>query len=130
MLVNCTIVKYGTEEKFIEISIIKTWDVSEEEILNRYEPLFDHYLRWIIRNNEDSFIKFVHFTKEHNDTIKLHPTSFTVEHKNGTLGDATIKMIAGIDAILSFNDVELFAKGNQLWISKKYETNEKYYYEI
>jgi len=26
MLVECTITKYGSEEKYIEIALIKTWD--------------------------------------------------------------------------------------------------------
>ncbi len=130
MLVECTITKYGSEEKYIEIALIKTWDVSEESILYRYEPIFNHFLGWMVENNDDDFIKFIHFTKKHNDDLKLQKTFFTCNQKDGMLVDNTIKIIAGIDVILSFNNVYFFAKGNQFWISNKENQDEQYYYEM
>jgi len=47
--------------------------------------------------------------------------------KHGMLVDNTVKIIAGIDAILSFNNVYFFAKGNQFWISNKENQDEQYY---
>lgn len=83
-----------------------------------------------IKKSDDSFIDFLHYTKKHNDSIVFKKTEFKIDFESGALVDYEIKLMAEIDAVLFVDNLILYAKGIQFWITYKDKQNLQYYYDM
>ena len=129
--VDIQIYEYGNEQNNIKISIVKVWDIDKQVFLHMQTRILSHYLNWI-KNNlpNESFIKFLNYEKEYDNLLVLKKTIFKIDIVNGRIVDLESNTIAEIDGMLTFNDVVLYIKGMEFWISNKENPIHQYYCKI
>ena len=129
--IDYNIYEFGDNKINIKISILKVWHMSEQSLLYRYEPFFNHFLKWIAENNEnEDFIKFLKYTKSHDDSIVFKQDEFKIDFDSGTIVNFNTKQVLEVDAILEFCGVVLYLKGMQFWICDRKNPKLQYYYEM
>lgn len=126
--VDINIYEYGDDRVNIKISVVKVWDIDEQVLLHMNATLFDRYLNWTKENQtNESFIESLHIAKAHDDSLVFKPTVFKIDISHGTIVDLENKIIAEIDGMLAFNNIVLYLKGREFWISNREDPKEQYY---
>jgi hypothetical protein len=127
-LVDINIYEYGDDRANIKISVVKVWDIDEQVLIHMHAPIFNIYLNWIKENQtNESFIQCLHIIKLHNDSLILKQIVFKIDIASGTIVDLKNKVVAEIDGMLAFNNIVLYIKGMELWISNREDPKEQYY---
>ena len=124
------IYQYGDKELNFLIGLVKL-QIREEQLFLIYEPMFDSYTGWLKRNKPNiDFYDYLKYTAKHNEDIILKDTIFKFAIEDGTLVDYNNKMVTEVNAILYFNNYEVFIRDAKLWVSSCTDTTKQYYYDL
>lgn len=125
------IYKFGDENNYVDINVLETWKISEQQLLLRYEPIFEYYLIWKIEERPENanFIEFVKFCKSTNSEIMLEPIEFSVYPQKGLIVETYTNKKIELDCMILFQKTIILINKNQLWFYDE-ENPKKQYYSV
>ena len=126
------IYKFGDENIFIDINVLETWKISEQQLLLRYEPLFEYYLRWRIEEKPENanFIEFLTFCKFNNSEVIFQPSEFSLYPEKGLIVEIFSNKEIALDCMIMLEKTIVLIKSSQLWVFEKKNPENQYYFEI
>ena len=126
------IYKFGDENIFIDINVLETWKISEQQLLLRYEPLFEYYLRWRIEEKPENanFIEFLTFCKFNNSEVIFQPSEFSLYPEKGLIVEIFSNKEIALDCMIMLEKTIVLIKSSQLWVFFFFFPENQYYFEI
>mgnify|MGYP001154390116 FL=1 len=126
------IYKFGDENIFIDINVLETWKISEQQLLLRYEPLFEYYLRWRIEEKPENanFIEFLTFCKFNNSEVIFQPSEFSLYPEKGLIVEIFSNKEIALDCMIMLEKTIVLIKSSQLWVFEEKNPENQYYFEI
>lgn len=126
------IYKFGDENIFIDINVLETWKISEQQLLLRYEPLFEYYLRWRIEEKPENanFIEFLKFCKFNNSEVIFQPSEFSLYPEKGLMVEILSNKEIALDCMIMLEKTIVLIKSSQLWVFEEVNPRNQYYSEI
>ena len=126
------IYKFGDENIFIDINVLETWKISEQQLLLRYEPLFEYYLRWRIEEKPENanFIEFLTFCKFNNSEVIFQPSEFSLYPEKGLIVEIFSNKERALDCMIMLEKTIVLIKSSQLWVFEEKNPENQYYFEI
>ena len=127
-----SIYKFGDENIFIDINVLETWKISEQQLLLRYEPLFEYYLRWRIEEKPENanFIEFLTFCKFNNSEVIFQPSEFSLYPEKGLIVEIFSNKEIALDCMIMLEKTIVLIKSSQLWVFEEKNPENQYYFEI
>mgnify|MGYP003553934021 FL=1 len=126
------IYKFGDENIFIDINVLETWKISEQQLLLRYEPLFEYYLRWRIEEKPENanFIEFLTFCKFNNSEVIFQPSEFSLYPEKGLIVEIFSNKEIALDCMIMLEKTIVLIKSSQLGVFEEKNPENQYYFEI
>lgn len=126
------IYKYGNENNYVDINVLETWQISEQQLLLIYEPIFAHYLKWSIEEkpNEKNFVEFMKFLSSNNSEILFQNAEFSIYPKKGLAIETHTNKEIELDCMILFEKTIISIKRTQLWFFEETNPIKQYYSEI
>ena len=124
--------KFRDENIFIDINVLETRKISEQQLLLRYEPLFEYYLRWRIEEKPENanFIEFLTFCKFNNSEVIFQPSEFSLYPEKGLIVEIFSNKEIALDCMIMLEKTIVLIKSSQLWVFEEKNPENQYYFEI
>lgn len=126
------IYKFGDENNYVDINVLETWKISEQQLLLRYESIFEHYLIWKIEEKpkNTNFLEFLKFCKSTNSDIMFRPIGFSVYPQKGLIIETYTNQEIEPDCMIMIEKTVVLIKSSQLWVFEEENPENQYYFEI
>ena len=126
------IYKFGDENNYVDINVLETWKISEQQLLSRYEPIFEHYLIWKIEKKPENvnFIEFLKFCKSNNSEVIFQATEFSLYPQKGLIIETPTNKEIELDCMIMLEKTVVLIKSSKLWVYEEANPKNQYYFKI